>query len=89
MIERVQRPVPPSPVTLADIDTRATRGNETVTKVAPPERLLVLKLEKGPVWEQICTFTGDRIPSVPYPRGNEPRSFKTGTNVIFERHWKK
>lgn len=50
--------------------------------VAPPGRLLVIKLEEGPGWELIIAFTGDKIPSVPHPRGNEPRSFKTGTNVM-------
>ena len=58
-------------------------------RVAPPERLLVVKLEEGLGWKQICAFTGDKIPDVPYPRGNEPRSFETGANAIFRQYWKK
>lgn len=34
----------------------------------PPERLLVLSLEKGFGWEEICEFLGHEVPDTPYPR---------------------
>lgn len=57
-------------------------------KITPPERLLVIKLEDGLGWEQICPFIGDEIPSIPYPRGNEPKDFKLLANSMITRHWK-
>jgi hypothetical protein len=44
-------------------------------KLVPPEKLLVVKLEDGFGWGQICPFLGKEIPDVPYPRGNDPREF--------------
>lgn len=34
----------------------------------PPERLLVVSLEKGFGWDEICGFLGHDIPGTPYPR---------------------
>ena len=49
---------------------------------------MVVKLEDGLGWEQICSFTGDKIPAVPYPRGNEPKDFEVIANEAIKLHWK-
>ncbi|KAB8215972.1 hypothetical protein BDV33DRAFT_227295 [Aspergillus novoparasiticus] len=41
----------------------------------PKDRLLVVKLEEGLGWEQICPFLDLPIPEEKYPRGNEPDTF--------------
>lgn len=41
-----------------------------------PENLLILNLEKGIGWNELCTFLNKRVPSVPYPR-IRPQDFKT------------
>ncbi|KAI6086739.1 hypothetical protein F4821DRAFT_124710 [Hypoxylon rubiginosum] len=51
------------------------RDNKKAKAVIPKERLLVVKLEDGFGWEQICPFLGHDIPSTPYPRGNAPAEF--------------
>ena len=56
-------------------------------RVTPPEQLLVVKLEEGLGWAEICPFTGDKIPDVPYPRRNEPQSFDANMNGLFRRYW--
>lgn len=50
--------------------------------------MLVVKLEDGLGWEQICPFTGDKIPEVPYPRGNEPKNFELVANGNITQHWR-
>ncbi|PIG85736.1 hypothetical protein AARAC_004077 [Aspergillus arachidicola] len=42
----------------------------------PKERLLLIKLEEGLGWEQICPFLDLPIPDEKYPRGNEPEKFQ-------------
>ena len=44
-------------------------------KLAPSDRLLIVKLEDGLGWGQICPFLGHEIPKEPYPRGNDPEEF--------------
>ncbi|KAE8149316.1 P-loop containing nucleoside triphosphate hydrolase protein [Aspergillus avenaceus] len=44
--------------------------------ILPEDRLLVVKLEDGLGWEQICPFLGLPIPDQEYPRGNEPEKFQ-------------
>ena len=68
--------------------TRGLSSNEIVRKVTPAERLLVVKLEDGLGWEQLCPFTGDKIPEVDYPRGNEPNKWAPDVDDMFRRHWK-
>ncbi|KAE8374384.1 hypothetical protein BDV26DRAFT_270104 [Aspergillus bertholletiae] len=48
---------------------------QTIKKTIPQERLLVVKLEDGLGWEQICPFLDQPIPKEKYPRGNEPDTF--------------
>ncbi|KAE8356070.1 hypothetical protein BDV28DRAFT_7362 [Aspergillus coremiiformis] len=47
----------------------------SVKEVLPKERLLVVKLEEGLGWDQICPFLDVPIPEETYPRGNEPDKF--------------
>ncbi|KAI5925159.1 P-loop containing nucleoside triphosphate hydrolase protein [Camillea tinctor] len=49
--------------------------NALVKKLVPPERLLVVKLEDGLGWEEICPFLGHEAPETRYPRGNDPKEF--------------
>ncbi|KAL5362709.1 P-loop containing nucleoside triphosphate hydrolase protein [Aspergillus floccosus] len=49
---------------------------ETIKGKLPKDRLLVVKLEDGLGWEQICPFLGLPIPEQKYPRGNDPDTFK-------------
>lgn len=55
----------------------------------PPEQLLVVKLEDGLGWEQICPFLGEDIPDVPYPRANDPKEFKRTVQGIMGAHWRR
>ncbi|KAE8165696.1 Tubulin/FtsZ, GTPase domain-containing protein [Aspergillus tamarii] len=47
----------------------------TIKETLPKDRLLVVKLEDGLGWEQICPFLDQPIPEEQYPRGNEPDKF--------------
>ncbi|QMW26966.1 hypothetical protein G4B84_002255 [Aspergillus flavus NRRL3357] len=47
----------------------------TMKGTLPKDRLLVVKLEEGLGWEQICPFLDLPIPEEKYPRGNEPDKF--------------
>ncbi|RAL05402.1 uncharacterized protein BO80DRAFT_461268 [Aspergillus ibericus CBS 121593] len=47
----------------------------TVKQTLPEDRLLVVRLEDGLGWEQICPFLDVPIPEQKYPRGNEPNVF--------------
>lgn len=37
---------------------------------------MLIKLEEGLGWEQICPFLDLQIPDEKYPRGNEPEKFQ-------------
>ncbi|KAI1484878.1 hypothetical protein F5X96DRAFT_683262 [Biscogniauxia mediterranea] len=50
-------------------------SNALVQKLVPPEKLLVVRLEDGLGWEEICPFLGHEIPETRYPRGNDPKEF--------------
>ena len=50
-------------------------SNALVRQLVPRDRLLVVRLEDGLGWEEICPFLGHGIPSTPYPRGNDPKDF--------------
>lgn len=43
--------------------------------MVPKDRLLVVSLEDGLDWKEICPFLGHDIPNTRYPRGNEPKEF--------------
>ena len=45
----------------------------------PPERLLIVSLESGLGWAEICPFLGQRITEVPYPCENNPKQFMRKT----------
>ncbi|KAL4890256.1 P-loop containing nucleoside triphosphate hydrolase protein [Aspergillus ambiguus] len=49
---------------------------QTVKNTLPKDRLLVVKLEEGLGWEQICPFLELPIPEQKYPRGNDPETFQ-------------
>lgn len=50
-------------------------SNALVQQLVPKDRLLVVRLENGLGWEEICPFLGHKMPSIPYPRGNNPQDF--------------
>ena len=49
---------------------------DMVKSTIPKERLLVIKLEDGLGWEQICPFLEKDIPKEPYPSKNDPKEFQ-------------
>ncbi|EAW20279.1 uncharacterized protein NFIA_099130 [Aspergillus fischeri NRRL 181] len=49
---------------------------KAVKNTVPKDRLLVVKLEDGLGWEQICPFLGVPIPEEKYPGGNDADNFK-------------
>ncbi|KAJ8205217.1 hypothetical protein LV164_005625 [Aspergillus fumigatus] len=49
---------------------------KAVKNTVPKDHLLVIKLEDGLGWEQICPFLGVPIPEEKYPRGNDADNFK-------------
>ncbi|SPO01962.1 uncharacterized protein DNG_04635 [Cephalotrichum gorgonifer] len=65
------------------------RHNDRMKKIVPPEKLLVVKLEDGLGWEQICPFLGHEIPDEPYPRANNPKEFLEIVPRIIRSHWRK
>lgn len=54
----------------------------TIKALVPPERLLVLSLEKGFGWEEICIFLERDIPDTPYPRINSMSEFHEAAEMI-------
>lgn len=55
---------------------------ESVKTLVPPERLLVLSLEKGFGWEEICAFLEREIPNEPYPRINAMADFHVAAEMV-------
>ncbi|PKS08083.1 hypothetical protein jhhlp_005358 [Lomentospora prolificans] len=51
--------------------------------LVPDDRLLIVKLEDGLGWDEICPFLGHPIPDTPYPRGNAPGEFKKLIEGLF------
>jgi hypothetical protein len=47
-----------------------------VQQIVPADKLLVVSLEEGLGWEQICPWLGVEIPVTPYPRGNDAFQFQ-------------
>ncbi|RLL97443.1 hypothetical protein CFD26_107077 [Aspergillus turcosus] len=58
---------------------------KAVKNTVPNERLLVVKLEDGLGWEQICPFLGVPIPEEKYPRGNEVDNFQGMADDYFKK----
>ncbi|KAK5634861.1 hypothetical protein RRF57_010574 [Xylaria bambusicola] len=61
-------------IKLSELDTIEVA--KKAKALAPPDRLLVAKLEDGFGWEQLCPFLGHPIPETRYPRGNAPKEFQ-------------
>ncbi|KAF4178952.1 hypothetical protein CNMCM8927_002002 [Aspergillus lentulus] len=57
---------------------------KAVKNTVPKERLLVVKLEDGLGWEQICPFLDVPIPEEKYPRGNDVDNFKAMAEGYFK-----
>ncbi|TIC95052.1 hypothetical protein CH35J_008779 [Colletotrichum higginsianum] len=55
---------------------------ESVKSLVPPERLLVLNLEKGFGWEEICGFLQRDVPDEPYPRINAMADFHVAAEMV-------
>ena len=55
------------------------RHNETIKRIVPPSRLLVMRVEEG--WAPLCAFLNRPIPQEPFPHENE------GTARIRRGHW--
>lgn len=73
-----------------EVALRAYREhNELVRRIVPADRLLVVQLEDGLGWEQICPFLGEPIPDQPYPRANDPNEFKKVVKGLHWLHWRK
>lgn len=49
---------------------------KTVKERLPKDRTLVVKLEDGLGWEQICPFLDKPIPDEPYPKPNDKENFE-------------
>lgn len=58
---------------------------KAVKNTVPKERLLVVKLEDGLGWEQICPFLGVPITEEKYPRGNEVDKFQGLAEDYFKK----
>ena len=54
----------------------------------PPERLLVIRLEDGLGWEEICPFLQKPVPNTDYPGRNEPEKFKAASGAVITPHIK-
>ncbi len=55
---------------------RFNRHNEEVVEhfQARPKDLLIMNLEKGGGWEDLCRFLGEEVPSVPFPHANKAQN---------------
>ncbi|KAF7181865.1 hypothetical protein CNMCM7691_001162 [Aspergillus felis] len=57
---------------------------KAVKNTVPKERLLVIKLEDGLGWEQICRFLGVSIPEEKYPLRNDVGNFQAMAGAYFK-----
>lgn len=64
----------------ADVDV--CNSLESVKAIVPSDKLLVLNLEKGFGWEEICTFLGKDVPEEPYPRINAMSDFHVAAEMV-------
>lgn len=53
-----------------------------VKSVVPAERLLVLNLEKGFGWKEICDFLECNVPDTEYPRINTMSEFHVAAEMV-------
>ncbi|GES57833.1 hypothetical protein ATEIFO6365_0002076800 [Aspergillus terreus] len=61
---------------------------QTVKQILPKDRTLVIRLEDGLGWEQICPFLGVPIPKEDYPKPNDPKMFEEISETLL-RPWVK
>ncbi|KAJ2902857.1 hypothetical protein MKZ38_000051 [Zalerion maritima] len=61
--------------------------NANAVKITPKPNLLVVRLEDGLGWEEVCPFLGIDIPKEPYPRGNVPNEFHKKVFELFYHNW--
>ncbi|KAI8622944.1 P-loop containing nucleoside triphosphate hydrolase protein [Xylariaceae sp. FL1651] len=59
--------------------------NARVKEMLPADRLLVVKLEDGLGWEQICPFLGVDTPAAPYPRMNDTKQFQANAGNAVQK----
>lgn len=57
---------------------------QTVKQILPKERTLVVRLEDGLGWEQICPFLGVPIPKEDYPKPNDPKMFEEISKTLLK-----
>ncbi|KAH8649866.1 hypothetical protein BX600DRAFT_528863 [Xylariales sp. PMI_506] len=50
--------------------------NQKVRDLIPEKQRLILNLDNGLGWEDMCPFLEKPVPDVPYPRGNAPAEFQ-------------
>lgn len=55
---------------------------QTVRALVPPERVLVLDLDQGFGWEEICGFLEVEVPAEPYPRSNSMAEFHVAAEMV-------
>ncbi|KAK1656211.1 hypothetical protein BDP81DRAFT_487614 [Colletotrichum phormii] len=55
---------------------------ESVKALVPADKLLVLNLEKGFGWEEICIFLGKDVPEEPYPLINAMSDFHVAAEMV-------
>ena len=55
---------------------------KTVRSLVPAERVLVLDLDKGFGWEEICNFLECEVPEEPYPRSNSMAEFHVAAEMV-------
>jgi hypothetical protein len=53
-----------------------------VRELVPAERMLVLDLDKGFGWEEICEFLGKDVPETEYPRANSMAEFHVAAEMV-------
>ncbi|KAI1431122.1 P-loop containing nucleoside triphosphate hydrolase protein [Xylaria sp. CBS 124048] len=58
--------------------------NKMVEDLVPADRLLVVKLEDGLGWEQICPFLEVDTPAIPYPRTNDTKQFQIHSKRLMQ-----
>ncbi|KAK7991947.1 hypothetical protein PG988_000741 [Apiospora saccharicola] len=55
---------------------------ELLPSLVPAERVLVLDLDKGFGWEEICDFLDCEVPEEPYPRSNSMVEFHVAAEMV-------
>lgn len=64
-------------------------SEKEVLSIIPPERLLILDLDKGFGFEEICSFLDVPVPDEPYPRSNTLAEFHVAAQMVLAPALKK